>query len=116
MLDNYSTNKEAEIIALGILQHLKKEDKVHLLREILSYLEKEVDNLGKVVTVFSAVRLSEIEKQEVIKSLESFVGKTGDLHFEIDKSLIGGLKVMVGDTVIDLSTSGKLETIAKNLT
>ena len=48
----------------------------------------------------------------LIKSLEKKFNKKIEGHVTIDKSIIGGTKIIVGDTVIDDSIKGKLENLA----
>lgn len=69
------------------------------------YLEAKKKVKG-VVT--SAVELPETMKQKIVDSLKTIIGKDVELNYEIDPTLIGGLRVKVGSTMYDLSIKGQL--------
>ncbi|MCS7164543.1 MAG: ATP synthase F1 subunit delta [Thermodesulfovibrio sp.] len=71
----------------------------------LLYLEAKRKVKG-VVT--SAVELPENIKQSLTETLEKIIGKYVELQYEVDPSLIGGLRVKVGSTMYDLSIKGQL--------
>lgn len=51
--------------------------------------------------VTSAAALTDNEKSRLISKLEAFTSKKVELYMKQDRSLIGGLVVRIGDTVID---------------
>lgn len=61
-----------------------------------------------VVQVQSAVPLEEAYKQKLVKALTKRLQRQVELQCEIDPSLLGGVLVRAGDTVIDGSIRGKL--------
>lgn len=67
-------------------------------------------------TVYSARPLSEKEKQALVDVFANKVGKT-TLHIEniVDSSLIGGVKLRIGNRIYDGSVSGKLERLKRQL-
>jgi F-type H+-transporting ATPase subunit delta len=38
-----------------------------------------------------------------------------EMHYDVDKALIGGMKIRVGDRVVDSSIQSKLEALTKQL-
>ena len=86
--------------------------------DILSYFVDECREYKKigVAHVTSAVPLKDAEKYAVEKRLlettkyESFVMK-----YEVDPALIGGMKIQIGDRVVDSSIKTKLNNMAKSL-
>ena len=54
-------------------------------------------------------------KYFLIKSLEKRFNKKIEGKVEINKSIIGGTKIIVGDTVIDASVRGQLDNLAYKL-
>ena len=52
---------------------------------------------------------------DLIKSLEKRFNKKIEGKVEINKSIIGGTKIIVGDTVIDASVRGQLDNLAYTL-
>ena len=68
----------------------------------------------KEAVVSSAFELDEAQKAQLASDLESRFGK---LHIavQIDPALIGGVRIAVGDEVIDASVRGKLAAMAAAL-
>lgn len=67
------------------------------------------------VLVASAVELDENEKNALSAALSAKLGAKVRLKMSVDKSLIGGLKIQVGDTVYDASLSAQLQGLKKSL-
>ncbi|OYY03245.1 MAG: F0F1 ATP synthase subunit delta, partial [Mehylophilales bacterium 35-46-6] len=49
-------------------------------------------------------------------SLEAKFGKKIEATVSVDPEIIGGIKIIVGDTVIDASIKGQLQNLAYSLT
>ena len=69
----------------------------------------------KVARVTSAVALTEAEKENLRASLNLRYGPDLELQYEVDASLIGGVRLRVGDQVIDGSVAGKLAAMREHL-
>ena len=61
-----------------------------------------------VADVTSAVKLSAAQSKALAETLKAKMGKSVTLNTTIDESLIGGLVVKMGSTMIDSSVKGKL--------
>lgn len=59
--------------------------------------------------VTSAVELTEDERIRLREKLSAHTGSRVDISIEIDPSIIGGLVVRIGDTIMDGSIAGHLE-------
>ena len=70
----------------------------------------------KLARVTSAVPLNEAEKDVMRAKLEDRFGPDLEFEFDVDASLIGGVRLRVGDQVIDGSVSGKLAALRDHLT
>jgi len=66
-------------------------------------------------TAVTTVLLGKDEKDSLIKKLESITGKKVELINEIDKSLLGGVLIKLGDQVIDGTLRGKLNNLQNSL-
>lgn len=65
--------------------------------------------------IISAVALEEKESKEIIQKLESRFEKKIEVENRVDPELIGGMKIVVGDTVIDTSVQSQLQNLAYTL-
>jgi F-type H+-transporting ATPase subunit delta len=63
----------------------------------------------------SATELSDDQEARLISKLSETTGKRVELSRKVDPSLIGGLLVRMGDTVIDGSIRGQLEALRERL-
>ncbi len=70
---------------------------------------------GASAEVVSALPLTEIEQQTVRKDILEKLGKGASLTFRVDPTILGGLKIRVGDRVVDGSVAGRLESMRRTL-
>lgn len=66
-------------------------------------------------TIYSAVPLTESEQQALLQQLQQRTGKQIIPTFEVDPSLIGGVRVKLGDYQIDGSLRGALERLHEHI-
>jgi F-type H+-transporting ATPase subunit delta len=59
-----------------------------------------------------ATKITKKETDEIVKNLEKKLNKKIDASVEIDESILGGSVITVGDTVIDASVKGQLQSLA----
>lgn len=70
----------------------------------------------KKLTITSAVKLNTTQQKEYIAALsEYFGGQNIEAEFKADKTILGGILVRAGDTVIDFSLKGRLERLGEAL-
>lgn len=67
------------------------------------------------VTIFTAESLSDVEQQKLQAALERKVKQQVKTDYQVDKTLIGGLVVQIGDSVIDNSIAGQLSRLKASL-
>ncbi|MBP7979798.1 MAG: ATP synthase F1 subunit delta [Sebaldella sp.] len=104
---------DADDITMNIIDYLVDKDRIEIIRYIVSeylklyYLE---NNEVEVTGIFSK-ELSE-EQFDLLKSkLEKKVGKKIILKIEVNKDIIGGGIVKMGDQIIDGSIKRQIENI-----
>lgn len=66
--------------------------------------------------VTSAVALTDSERQSLRTMLMEQHGSDLEIHFDVDASLLGGIRLRVGDQVIDGSVAAKLASLRNRLT
>jgi F-type H+-transporting ATPase subunit delta len=104
--------------AENFVRVLAENDRLHLLPEIRDQYEALRNEREGVVEadVFSAFELSDAQVADLVQRLEKKTGRKVRTRVEIDKALIGGVKIVLGDKVIDASARaqlGALETALK---
>ncbi|MEF2968182.1 F0F1 ATP synthase subunit delta [Paenibacillus sp. M1] len=122
-----STSKKWEVIRSGLegklsqpvvslVKMLIDRGRIEILPELLtSYTKITGEALGLAdALVYSTYPLSDGEKQELAAEFGVLVGKKIRIINEVDKELLGGIKVRIGDTLYDGSLSGKLERLEKS--
>ncbi|MBP1890632.1 F-type H+-transporting ATPase subunit delta [Clostridium moniliforme] len=96
---------------LSFLLILVEKGRILFLREKLNQMEKihlEKENTV-IAKVKSVIELTPEESKKLKENLEKKYNKTVILEHEIDKSILGGLYVRVGNDVIDGSIKSKLD-------
>ncbi len=96
--------------AIGRLVESKPRD----YRGILGALHKltRLEFERRKVTIESSVELDEATRQRVVAGLARQYGADLVVDYQITPSLIGGLRIRVGNDVFDGSVQGRLERLA----
>ncbi|MEU9923829.1 F0F1 ATP synthase subunit delta [Streptomyces griseoluteus] len=68
-----------------------------------------------VATVTSAVPLSEAQKRRLGDALAKLYGRRMHLNLDVDPEVIGGVRVQVGDEVINGSLADRLDEVARRM-
>lgn len=100
---------------LSFILLLIEKDRIVYMEEKFREMEKihlEKQNI-LVANVKTAISLNENQRKKLIEKLEKKYNKTIILKEKIDKALIGGVYIRVGDDVIDGSIKSKFEEIKK---
>jgi F-type H+-transporting ATPase subunit delta len=83
---------------------------------LIKFVEKAREALGWIdVKIFSAVQLTVAQRTRIENKLEEIFGKEVSMIFRVDPSLIGGLRVLAGDAVLDNSIKTRLTDMKKNV-
>lgn len=110
-------NKDLDKLSGRMLELLVERRKIELLPTILEEFYELLRERHNRVTaqLICAEQISEQETESIKTRLEKKLGKVVELTVSIDKSLIGGYVLKVGDQVIDGSLKGRLQSIEKSL-
>jgi len=66
-------------------------------------------------TIVSSTEMSDVQKKNLTRSLEKKTGKKIEAKYAIDKELLGGVVVRIGDTVYDGSLRYRLNEVRAKL-
>lgn len=82
---------------------------------ILASIQRLVrlEEARRAVTVESAVALDANERQKVEAGLAKDHGSNLTIEYKINPELLGGLRIKVGDDVLDGSVQGRLDRLSK---
>ncbi|MDR0266708.1 F0F1 ATP synthase subunit delta [Paenibacillus sp.] len=96
---------------VNTIELLIERGRADLLSDLLdSYIRIEGESLGIAdATVYSTYPLSEQERETVAAQFGVLANKKIRVNNVVDKTLLGGIKVMIGDKLYDGSLAGKLE-------
>ena len=108
------SNPKVDSIVAGFLEYLKKDGSLNLLSEIIRKLESRANDYNLSAKVLSSSTLSKNQTEKILKVLNANFG-IKNAEFEVDNSLLGGIKVSIGDNVIDLSLQNKLSYLSKSI-
>jgi len=98
----------------NFVRTLAENRRLALLPEIsrLFDLAKSQEEGVKEAVVHSAFPIDDTQVAALLKELEARFGTRLNARVEVDPSLIGGVRVAVGDQVLDASVRGKLDAMA----
>ena len=92
-------------------------DRVKLLPQINEHfqaLKRDNDNVARA-TIVSAFPLTEQQRDELKGALAKRYGRQIEAIEEVDATLLGGAKIIVGDQVIDRTVVGQLNKMSRQI-
>ena len=90
------------------------EEKPRDYRAVLAALHRLVrlETARRTVLVESATELSAAEKTKISQSLSADYGQNLQFEYSINQDLLGGLRIKVGDDLLDGSVSGRIDRLS----
>ena len=109
-----AVSNDNDAILGNFVRTLAENRRLALLPEIsrLFDLAKSQEEGIKEAVVHSAFPIDDTQVKALVQELEARFGTKLTARVEIDASLIGGVRVTVGDQVLDASVRGKLDAMA----
>ena len=104
--------------ARNFVQVLVQNSRLDLMPLIRTHFEElKRDKEGVLeAKIISALKMSDDQVKQLVAQLEAKHQRKVIAQVETDASLIGGVKIVVGDKVIDATVRGKLDAMAAALT
>lgn len=101
---------------VSLVKLLVERRRIDILPELLNcYIKIAGEALGIAnAVVYSTYPLSDEEKANIASEFGAVVNKKIRVLNEMDKDLLGGIKVRIGDTLYDGSLAGKLKRLEKS--
>ncbi|MBP2001818.1 F-type H+-transporting ATPase subunit delta [Paenibacillus shirakamiensis] len=115
IIDTSLKGKLSESV-ISLIKLLIERGRADILPELRdSYIKITSEALGFAnADVYTTYPLDEQEQQNVAKEFGELVHKKIRVHNIVDTKLLGGMKVVIGDTLYDGSLAGKLERLEKS--
>ena len=103
---------------IGLMRMVVEKDHFGQMKDIFEYFVssvKEFKNIG-VCFISTPLELSDQKKKEVEnRLLETTKYETLETHYKIDKDLIGGMVIRIGDRIVDSSIRTKIYNLSREL-
>ena len=102
----------------GFLLVLVAKDRFSEVEKTLEYFISRMKEYKKIGVAFvsTAVELTDAQKEKVCaRLLETTDFESFEMNYTVDKSLLGGMVIRVGDRVVDTSIQNKLKSLSKQL-
>jgi F-type H+-transporting ATPase subunit delta len=112
VLDDKLTDKQQNLVKV-----MAENGRLKLLPDVLAQFEVARAKAENKVDaeVVSAFELSAEQTSELVNTLKNKLGCDVTLTTTVDESLIGGVVIKAGDTIIDASMKSQLESLALSL-
>jgi len=105
-------------VARNLIQLLVHNRRLSVLTEIRDLFEQlKLEDEGKLeAKISSAFPMEDAQRNQVVDLLSSRFKRKITATVIVDPDLIGGIKVELGDKILDASVRGRLQTMAATLT
>lgn len=102
----------------NLVQVLVHNRRLAVLPEIRTlFAQLEAQHAGVLhARIWSAMAIDEAQLQRLVAELEAKYGRKISATVDVDRSLIGGVKIAVGDKVLDATVRGRLNAMTAALT
>ena len=116
MLKNILGDKISDIV-MDLMVLLMENGHMMLLGEVVKRFDylKDKDSEIIKVQITSSTRLPDDEVQRISLNIENKIHKKVEVTMETDTSIVGGIKLRVGNTLIDGSVSNRLQKMRDTL-
>jgi F-type H+-transporting ATPase subunit delta len=111
-------SKNAKEFVTGVVSYIKKEGREGPIHErVRKYLRKvsEQDISDNIVFVDSVVSLTDKEKEQLNKIIQSAVGRPIRSEYRVLPSLMGGIRIKIGELILDTSLKSQLDDLRLTL-
>ncbi len=104
-------NEKPNLVVAGLLDYLSETGETRLLPEVAQELEKLLKESQKaeLVVVASFVPLTDPELKKIKEVIGKLIKTELPIINKVDKNLIGGFTIKVGDWFLDASLSAQMD-------
>ena len=104
-------------IFVNFVRILAENNRLNLLSKIQYVYQKAYNEQKNIrnVTVCSVIELNESQKLEIKNLAENFFGQDIVMYYKIDKMILGGIKILTDDIVVDATLATQIRQLANHL-
>lgn len=116
-VDEVFKDKLSEVV-MGFLQVLVKKGRFGDILSILDHFQREAKEYKKigVVYVTTPTELTGEQKSGIVEKLTRTSGYDSlEMNYVVDAGILGGIRIRIGDRVVDNSIQTKLEDMTRSL-
>jgi len=109
--------KDVSLYSMNFMRLIIDKNRIEVLLVAYSMFQEMIDIERGVIkgTVLSAVPVDDDLFKEIKRSLETRFDSKLELRRDVDPGILGGLRIQVGNTVMDASVKGRLERLKETL-
>jgi len=103
--------------AVNLVKLLVENNRLTIVADIVAaYEELKAEDEGTLeAEITAAAKPTDAQVAALVKQIEAKFGKKVEAQVSLDPELIGGIKIVVGDTVIDASVRAQLQSLEYTL-
>ena len=116
LIDNVFKNK-LNTLQFNFLKLLTKNQSFSIIQDIYKQFLKQVEKLNNIirVSVISPYKISDDLKDQISNLVHEISGAESVIEERVDRELIGGVVIRLGDTVIDGSIKNRVKQLRREL-
>jgi F0F1-type ATP synthase delta subunit len=111
-------SKNAHIFIDGVLSQLKTRKAtlrtMPKVKKILRAISEESER-NSIAHILTAIPLGSEEKNEIEKIISRHVGRPIQTSYKVDTEISAGIRITIGESIIDTSFQGQLSDLALHL-
>lgn len=100
--------------ALRLLIKKRRDDEIFALQKEFAELRRQLDGVTKA-SITSSTPLDKGQQDAIVAKIASTTGRAVEAEFDVDATLIGGVKVIYDDYILDGSVRGQLDRMKETL-
>lgn len=111
------SDQKSNLVVSGFLEYLTDTGMGDMVGQVREELDREVDKSKKAdkIIVKSAVSLTSVQKKKLRDFVKNKIGANLPLINTLDKTILGGITINIGDWYIDASLRQGLTTLTQTL-
>ncbi len=117
LMENIAKKIGASTVIKNFLMLLAEKKRLPYVLDIKNYYQRLLDRYEGIIRgqLVTAIELDKNKRSKIAKKLEKQVGKKCILDFVVDKEILGGVVLKVGDKVYDASLRAQLNILKEKI-